>query len=63
MLFVDKEFILDDHIFPACLPTKATTADTEFLQTNCFATGWGRNKFGKKSDTNKCMPFSHFYIS
>ena len=58
MLFIDEEFTLDDHIFPACLPTKATSDDPEFLLVNCFATGWGRNKFGKESNKNKFMPFS-----
>ena len=58
MLFVEEEFTLDDHIFPACLPTKATIDDTEFLQTNCFATGWGRNKFGEKYNTNNFMSFT-----
>ena len=46
ILFVEEEFSLDDHIQPACLPTKANE-DTEFLKDNCIATGWGRNKFGK----------------
>ena len=60
MLFIDEEFTLDDHIFPACLPTKATSDDPEFLLVNCFATGWGRNKFGKESNKNKFMPFMFF---
>ena len=47
LLFVEEEFSLDDHIQPACLPTKAND-DTEFLKDSCIATGWGRNKFGKK---------------
>ena len=48
VLFVDNDFELKDHISPACLPSKPND-ETEYLQTNCVATGWGRDKYGEIS--------------
>ena len=47
LLFVEDDFELAEHINPVCLPT-STTDENEYIQTQCTATGWGRNKFGNK---------------
>merc|ERR1712154_549298 len=36
------EFVLDSHIDTACLPQPGENFDG----TTCFATGWGKDKFG-----------------
>jgi len=42
VLFTSQEFELSDHIDTACLPEAGET----FAGTTCFATGWGKDKFG-----------------
>merc|ERR1712088_1140228 len=42
VLFTSQEFELSDHIDTACLPQAGET----FAGTTCFATGWGKDKFG-----------------
>jgi len=42
VLFTSQEFELADHIDTACLPEAGET----FSGTTCFATGWGKDKFG-----------------
>jgi len=42
VLFTSQEFELTDHIDTACLPQ----AGESFDGTTCFATGWGKDKFG-----------------
>jgi len=42
VLFTSQEFELSDHIDTACLPE----AGESFSGTSCFATGWGKDKFG-----------------
>merc|ERR550517_310467 len=42
VLFTTEEFVLDSHIDTACLPQPGETFDG----TTCFATGWGKDKFG-----------------
>merc|ERR1712119_175091 len=42
VLFTSQEFELSDHIDTACLPEAGET----FSGTTCFATGWGKDKFG-----------------
>jgi len=42
VLFTSQEFELSDHIDTACLPE----AGESFSGTTCFATGWGKDKFG-----------------
>lgn len=42
ILFTTKEFDLSKHIDTACLPEPGETFDG----TTCFATGWGKDKFG-----------------
>ena len=42
LLFTDQDFVLDSHIDTICLPEPGQKFD---FQT-CFATGWGKDKFG-----------------
>jgi len=42
VLFTSQEFDLDDHIDTACLPQPGD----KFDEATCFATGWGKDKFG-----------------
>jgi len=42
VLFTTEEFVLDSHIDTACLPQPGEIFDG----TTCFATGWGKDKFG-----------------
>jgi len=42
VLFTSEEFVLSSHIDTTCLPQ----AGESFDGTNCFATGWGKDKFG-----------------
>jgi len=42
VLFTSEEFVLSSHIDTACLPQPGETFDG----TTCFATGWGKDKFG-----------------
>merc|ERR1711910_54634 len=42
VLFTTEEFVLDSHIDTACLPQPGENFDG----TTCFATGWGKDKFG-----------------
>merc|ERR1712088_1129664 len=42
VLFTSEEFVLSSHIDTACLPQAGETFDGN----TCFATGWGKDKFG-----------------
>merc|ERR1712076_14046 len=42
LLFTSEDFVLSSHIDTVCLPQ----ADELFDGTTCFATGWGKDKFG-----------------
>jgi len=42
VLFTSEEFILSSHIDTACLPEPGDSFDG----ITCFATGWGKDKFG-----------------
>merc|ERR1711936_1220794 len=42
VLFTSQEFELSDHIDTACLPQPGDAFDG----ATCFATGWGKDKFG-----------------
>jgi len=42
VLFTSEDFVLASHIDTVCLPQ----ADELFDGTTCFATGWGKDKFG-----------------
>ena len=42
LLFTTQDFVLSPHIDTVCLPSPGETFDTE----TCFATGWGKEKFG-----------------
>jgi len=65
LLFTKEEFVLSQHIDTVCLPHPEET----FITDTCFATGWGKDKFGASGeyqvvlkevdlpvvDTNKCQ--------
>merc|ERR1712121_111653 len=42
LLFTNEDFVLASHIDTVCLPEP----DEVFDGTTCFATGWGKDKFG-----------------
>jgi len=42
VLFTNEDFVLSSHIDTTCLPQPGETFDG----TTCFATGWGKDKFG-----------------
>eukprot|EP00092_Neocalanus_flemingeri_P004213 GFUD01004531.1.p1 GENE.GFUD01004531.1~~GFUD01004531.1.p1 ORF type:complete len:604 (+),score=187.63 GFUD01004531.1:355-2166(+) len=42
VLFTSEDFVLSSHIDTVCLPQ----AEEIFDGTTCFATGWGKDKFG-----------------
>jgi len=42
VLFTSEEFVLSSHIDTVCLPTQ----EEDFSGTTCYATGWGKDKFG-----------------
>merc|ERR1712236_16605 len=42
VLFTSEDFVLSSHIDTTCLPQ----ADELFDGTTCFATGWGKDRFG-----------------
>merc|ERR1712025_503174 len=42
VLFTSEDFILSSHIDTACLPAP----QEDFTGSICFATGWGKDKFG-----------------
>merc|ERR1711970_277090 len=46
LLFTSEEFILSSHIDTVCLPQ----AGELFDETTCFATGWGKDKFGSAGE-------------
>jgi len=46
VLFVGEDFVLSGHIDTTCLPT----LDEDFSGSRCFATGWGKDKFGAEGE-------------
>ena len=45
---LEEDFQLTQHINTMCLPDPVFEDDS-YDTTNCFATGWGKDKFGKLS--------------
>jgi secreted trypsin-like serine protease len=43
LLFTTESFVLDHNLDTICLPQPGET----FVDDTCFATGWGKDKFGK----------------
>ena len=49
VMVMTENFILDRHINTICMPNQKDIS--EFISfDNCFATGWGKDKFGAKGD-------------
>jgi len=46
VLFMESNFDLDFHLSTVCLPQPEETFDAN----NCFATGWGKDKFGSAGE-------------
>uniref|UniRef100_A0A1Y9HAD0 Phenoloxidase-activating factor 2 n=1 Tax=Anopheles farauti TaxID=69004 RepID=A0A1Y9HAD0_9DIPT len=44
LLILTEPFLLAENVQPVCLPPK----DTSFDHSQCFASGWGKNVFGKE---------------
>jgi len=51
LLHLEFEFILQDHINTICLPNEYTPFNSE----GCFATGWGKDKFGKSGNYQEIL--------
>ena len=50
VMVMKENFILDRHINTICMPNQKDIS--EFISfDNCFATGWGKDKFGAKGDS------------
>jgi len=46
LLFTTEPFVLDHNLDTICLPQPGET----FVDDTCFATGWGKDKFGKEGN-------------
>ncbi len=46
----DDPFILGDHLDRICLPSFDDFARNSFQWDQCFATGWGKHKFGSEGE-------------
>jgi hypothetical protein len=46
LVFTKQEFVLSQHIDTVCLPQPGESFETE----SCFATGWGKDKFGSSGE-------------
>ena len=46
VLFLSEDFALSSHIDTACLPEPKE----DFSGTTCYATGWGKDKFGAEGE-------------
>jgi len=47
LLYLQDDFILNHHIDTICLPQFINDRE-QFDHTDCYATGWGQEKFGEK---------------
>ena len=67
LLILDSPFVLAPNVDTVCLPTYKE----DFLVSNCFATGWGKDKFGEsgrfqnilKQVTLDLVPHSHCEVA
>jgi hypothetical protein len=50
LIHLSEPFILAPHIDVACLPDTLHAVDS-FIPRGCYATGWGKDRFGKGSIT------------
>lgn len=44
LVFLRRKFLRRDNVTPLCLPMAEVKVDEE----DCFATGWGRNRYGNE---------------
>lgn len=44
LLFMERDFVLDDHISPVCLPSH----NDMFSPQDCVSNGWGKDVFGSE---------------
>ena len=61
VLFVRQDFEITDHISPVCIPSNSDD-DSEYMSENCVATGWGRNKYGKRLNDSIVFRLIMIYI-
>jgi len=55
LIHLQTEFVLQPHINTICLPDQGLPNDLDFNRDNCFATGWGKDKFGKEGEYQVIM--------
>ncbi|XP_040570649.1 phenoloxidase-activating factor 2 [Lepeophtheirus salmonis] len=54
LLFMEEDFKLAPHVDTICLPDNLAGIDS-YDQNDCFATGWGKDKFGKLGEYQVIM--------
>ena len=50
LVHLDQDFELKPHIDTICLPEQSNSQYLDFYGNNCFATGWGKDRFGKEGN-------------
>ena len=50
LIHMAENFILSPAVDTICLPDRAQEENSQYLKENCFATGWGKDKFGKEGN-------------
>jgi len=55
LIHLQSEFVLQPHINTICLPDQYLPNQVDFASNNCFATGWGKDKFGKEGEYQVIM--------
>lgn len=61
LIILTRPFILQDNVGTICLPPQ----NYEFTRENCYASGWGKNAFGKRQlfiSTTYFLVFFHTYL-
>ena len=53
LLIVDRPFKMADNVETVCIPNTSQSYDPK----NCYASGWGKDKFGKKKINEICNIF------
>jgi len=55
LIHLNSEFVLQPHINTICLPDQDLLDQFDFRSENCFATGWGKDEFGKEGEYQVIM--------
>jgi len=55
LIHLKTDFVLQPHINTICLPDQDLPSNLDYYSDNCFATGWGKDKFGKEGEYQVIM--------